>query len=144
MKTEPCSLAYVHDGDSCSVVVTGKLVHVRLDQIDAPELRQTYGKKAKAALVKLLAAQGLAIERNTVDKYNRTVATLWAGNGANLNLAMVDAGHAWAYVRYVRDPAFTRAMDAARVKGCGLWQAKRKPLEPWKWRQRHNIGEVIE
>jgi micrococcal nuclease len=142
MITEPCEVLNIHDGDSVAVSVNGVRVAVRLDQIDAPELRQDYGKTAQRALVKMLAGRSLSLERGPTDKYGRVVGTLWGDHGENINLEIVRAGNAWAYARYVRDPAFTQAEADARAATLGLWSMKRKPMPPWIWRQKHNVGEL--
>lgn len=142
MKTEPCIVVKVHDGDSMTLTVAGAKVSLRLDQIDAPELKQDHGKKARDALTKMLKGRTLAVERGLVDKYGRVIGTLWGDHGENINLEIVRQGQAWAYTRYVRDPAFPAAQAEAAAAKRGLWQYKRKPTAPWLWRQKHNIGEV--
>lgn len=142
MITEPCVVLKVHDGDSFTLKIGEAKLLLRLDQIDAPELRQDYGKRARLAVYKLVDGRQFAVQRGLVDKYGRVIGTLWDEHGANFNLELVRAGLAWAYTRYVRDAAFTAAQEEAAAAKRGLWSLKRKPTAPWIWRQKHGIGEV--
>jgi endonuclease YncB( thermonuclease family) len=78
---------------------------IRLQGIDAPELRQTCadgwhaGDAARRALAGLVAAGAPQCERVTTDRYGRTVA-ICRVNGEDIGAAMVRRGMAWAYSTY--------------------------------------------
>jgi endonuclease YncB( thermonuclease family) len=70
-----------------------------------------------------------------VDIYGRLVGTVFV-NDSNINLAMVEQGHAWWYEQYARDAfELELAEQQARAARRGLW-ASGTAVEPWEWRRR--------
>ena len=63
----------------------------RLAEIDAPELDQPYGGKAKQALADLVFGQVVSILPAATDRYGRTVGRVYR-EGQDVNLALVHAG----------------------------------------------------
>lgn len=123
-------VARVLDGDT---LVLDDGVHVRLVQIDAPELGggECYSRAAARALARLAPpGRVVALEADPaldqVDRYGRLLRYLWAG-GANVNLELVRAGAAtvWFYHgergRYAA--ALLAAARGARSARRGLWGA---------------------
>ncbi len=49
-------------------------------------------------------------------------------------MAQVSAGMAWAFTRYLTDPAVARAQVEAQQGRRGLW-ADPEPIPPWEWRR---------
>ena len=118
---------------------------VRLAEIDTPEKRQPWSKRAKQALASKIFGKNVQIVVTGEDRYGRHIGRIYLGK-RDINREMVREGHAWAYRKYVRDPAFLEDEAAARRAGRGLWalpEASRVP--PWKWRSaghRHKTREV--
>jgi endonuclease YncB( thermonuclease family) len=87
-------------------------------------------------LVKGRIVQAEAVSR---DRYGRYVSILTV-DGADVGLAMIGSGLAWAYRDYLKDlpdgyaEAYEQAENEARRSGRGLWGAP-YPMEPWKWRR---------
>ena len=79
----------------------GKALTVRLACIDAPETAQgPYGQQARAYLQQRLPiGREVSLEVKTTDRYGRTVAEVISG--ININLALVEAGLAFAYRQYL-------------------------------------------
>jgi endonuclease YncB( thermonuclease family) len=111
---------------------------VRLHGIDGPELTQqceaagrSYpcGHDAAKHLAHLVRGKSAACSERARDRYDRTIAVCTV-DGRDLAAAMVDAGHAVAFVRYSQEyvPHEKRA-QAARV---GLWRGTF--AMPWEWR----------
>lgn len=125
----------VHDGDSITVLTPEKhQIKIRLAEIDAPELSQPYGKKAKQLLSLMVFGKDVSITPLTIDKYGRTVARVYQAQN-DINLAMVQTGAAWAYRKYVTDQAFLEAEAAAKKAGIGLWALQPDQITPpWEWR----------
>lgn len=123
----------VVDGDTIDVLADGHTVRVRLAEIDAPERRQAFGTKARQALADLTFRRVVAIVDEGRDRYGRTIGTVTV-DGRNVNLAMVAAGFAWAYSRYVVHPEYPAAQDAARAARRGLW-VDPHPTPPWAFRR---------
>jgi endonuclease YncB( thermonuclease family) len=132
-------IQYVIDGDT---VVLANGEHVRLVQIDAPEVqeRECYGAAARSLLRRLIPpGTTVRVEADPrldqVDRYGRLLRYLFLGP-ANLNLELVRRGAAtvWFY-RHDRGRyagALLRAAEAARASGRGLWGAcPRTPFDPY-------------
>ena len=129
-------LVRVKDGDSLIAKVQGVAMDFRLAEIDAPELDQPYGRKAKSELMSLATGQQLVIRPIDTDGYGRTVAHIWNGN-TYLNAEMVGRGAAWFYSRYAPTERLYYVEQAARDANRGLWALPLKDrVEPWVWRER--------
>ena len=134
----------VADGDTLTLVTReGTKLKVRLYGIDAPEVRhemlpgQPYGKEAKAALTALVLGRRVTVEIVEIDTHRRMVGIVRM-SGADINLAMVRSGHAWAYRRYLSAPyasEYIAAEKEARNRGLGLWK-QANPDPPWEFKRR--------
>ncbi len=104
-----CKLGRVIDGDTIVVSVDLGMKtwrhdeHIRLNGINAPEMNTVEGRASRAALIDMLASHPLELQTHKADeedKYGRYLGTLWtvlsSGTRENVNLAMIDAGHAVA------------------------------------------------
>jgi micrococcal nuclease len=59
----------VHDGDTLTgITASNEQVKVRLDAIDAPEIKQPYGQAAKKALSDMFFGKEVVIYPKTKDK----------------------------------------------------------------------------
>lgn len=109
------------------------LVRVRLADIDAPELAQPHGSEARIHLATLIAGKTVRLDYNKRDRYGRILGAIHLGS-ININLTMVQAGHAWRY-RYARKTGVVaQAEEEARSNRLGLWSAS-SPLAPWLHRR---------
>jgi len=125
----------VQDGDTITVLTSDNhQIKIRFAEIDAPELSQPYGKKAKQLLSRMVFGKEVFITPVTIDKYRRIVARVSQGH-RDINLAMVENGAAWAYRKYLTDPAFLEAEAEARKARTGLWALQPGQITPpWEWR----------
>ena len=106
---------------------------IRLYGIDAPELKQAYGKEAKkylSALIILKQEVSLIIENK--DKYDRFVGTIFL-KGQDINKEMVKNGYAHAYESF-SNKYLTEQADAKKFK-LGLWQDERV-MSPSEFRRK--------
>ena len=130
-----CEVTRVKDGDSVLAECDGEAVEIRLSCIDAAELSQKhYGVQAKRRLKSLLGKQFDARVEG-VDRYNRTLATLWR-DGLDVNLEMVRAGQALVYRKYCDEADYIRAESDAEQQRRGVWDGERGFVPPWEWRRR--------
>lgn len=114
----------VHDGDSITVLVAGNVqLKVRLEGIDAPELKQPFSQQSKEALSGLVFGKALTLQVTGKDRYGRTLAVVMV-EGVNVNLEMVRRGLAWRYDKYSKDAALLATQNAAKwqVVACGVIQ----------------------
>lgn len=132
----PVQVVGVHDGDTLTVLADRRRLRVRLTDIDAPELGQPFGKRAKAALSDLCFGKPAEIEFRGRDRYDRVLARVTC-NGRDANAEQVRLGYAWVYTRYAAadSPLYALEFDA-RAARRGLWSV-REPTPPWEWRRRH-------
>jgi len=124
----------VTDGDTVTVLVSGKEVRVRLAEIDAPERGQAFGQRAKQALIARVFGKTVRVETTGHDRYGRTLGTIYLGT-ENINHWLVQEGWAWRYDRYSRSEELLRLHGEARREQRGLW-ADKEPVRPWEWRKR--------
>lgn len=134
----PVSLASVGDGDTIRVITTkGQKVTIRLACIDAPEIAQGESGAQSTSMLKGLMASGpLEIKPQTVDRFGRTVAEIYAG-GQNINLEMVRLGMAYAYRQYLSgcdENAFLEAEAQAERNRQGVWRWGSE-IKPWDFRK---------
>lgn len=130
----------VHDGDTITVLDPyDEKFHIRLQGIDAPELKQSFGSVSQQNLSRLVLGKQVEIYWSKVDKYRRTVGTIML-DGQDVNIEQVKAGLAWHFKKYADEqPApdritYAAAELAARAAVLGLWQ-EANPTMPGDWRQ---------
>lgn len=123
----------VSDGDTLTVLAERKEVKVRLDSIDAPELKQPFGRRAQQSLAELCAARTARVVEKGHDRYGRTVGWI-ACDGVDVNSEQVRRGMAWVFERYApRNSPLYGLQGEARSSRRGLW-ADPQPTAPWEWR----------
>ena len=122
----------IHDGDTITVLQNKQQIKVRLFGIDAPELKQPYGKKSKQFLANLIAGKVVEVEPKGKDRYKRTLGIVHYKD-QDINAQMVLNGYAWAYVKYSK--IYVDQEKTARENKRGLWQSS-DPTPPWEWRKR--------
>ena len=128
----------VADGDTLTMKArNNRRMTIRLADIDAPEKRQPYGMKAKQSLTELAQGKAIIVDKRTIDKYRRTVGTVYRYDDAlNLNREMVRRGDGWAYIAYLQDLTIMALQEAAEQRKDGLWSLPpSERIPPWKWRK---------
>ncbi len=134
----------VLDGDTIIVQAGWDRVTIRLDGIDCPEVDQPWGDTAKYGLIKLVGGRTVHYESHGIDRYQRTLATLYVWDREesvwlNVNLRMVMLGHAWVSPVLTKNLPASRKKELqavsrwARRKRVGLWKHP-SPVPPWQWR----------
>lgn len=131
----------VIDGDT--IEIRGK--RIRLEGIDAPELRQecerangrryARGREATTKLRRHIAGRELRCVPSGRDRYGRALATCFLGK-TDLNAWMVKHGQAMAHRRYSRE--YIGEETSAKLTRRGIWEGRF--MEPWRWRR----GERLE
>lgn len=122
----------VIDGDTLEIRFNSKKLRVRIYGIDAPELKQKFGKESKARLVSLVQGRRVNIVPKNRDKYGRMVAAVKFG-GKDVGREMVARGWAWADDYFTR--VYLKEQKIAMSENRGLWQDK-KPMKPYEWRKK--------
>ena len=100
---DPIKIIKIYDGDTITALTSQKeKIKIRLYGIDAPELKQPFGKASKRHLIDLISNKSLNINEKGKDKYGRTLAVLYNGD-QDINAQMVIDGYAWAYDKFSKD-----------------------------------------
>ena len=130
----------VHDGNTITVLdQDNKKFHIRLQGIDAPELKQEFGAVSQQNLSRMVLGKQVTIVWTKVDKYRRTVGTIML-DGHDVNIEQVKAGMAWHFKKYEDEQnpedrrTYSAAEQSARAGALGLWKAP-SPTAPGDWRQ---------
>ncbi len=123
----------VSDGDTITVLHSGKGERIRLHGIDCPEKRQAFGKRAKQLTSNLVFGKTVTVQVMDRDRYGRTVGVVLLPDGRSLNHELVRAGLAWMYRRYTNDQSLSDLEEEARGARRGLW-ADPHAVPPWEWR----------
>ncbi len=148
-------VVYVADGDSISVQDAGARHRVRLEGIDAPELEQPYGRRAKQRLFGFLYDKTVSVAVTKYDEHGRIVGKVMVASldacpdGSNgcpktldAGLSQITVGLAWWYRYYAAEQdvqdrhRYEFAEFEAKSKKAGLW-ADDNPVTPWQWRRKN-------
>ncbi len=123
----------VLDGDTITVLDAANVQRtIRLAGVDAPELRQPFGAKAKETLsARVLGKQARVAPRGIRD--GRALGVVWL-NDRNVNLELVAAGWAWHDKASDASDELAAAEKSAREQRLGLW-GDPGLTPPWDWRR---------
>ena len=131
----------VSDGDSLTLLDAEKRQHkIRLQGIDAPEMKQAYGQKSKESLSKLVFNKTIKVHWSKKDRFGRTVGQVMLAD-IDICLEQVRRGMAWHFKDYQDEQSekdrelYDRAETQAREQRLGLWQDA-APIEPSVFRQK--------
>ncbi|MBD1914713.1 MULTISPECIES: thermonuclease family protein [Cyanophyceae] len=121
------TVVFVGDGDTLQMDYQGQNITVRFACIDAPETSQTPWGPAATERLRQLTPRGSTIQfrEADTDRYGRMVAEVYAG-GQNVNLQMINEGHATVYTQFLSScPDTDDALLAAEA------QAQQQQLNFW-------------
>jgi endonuclease YncB( thermonuclease family) len=110
---------YVIDGDT--IVISG--TRIRLAGIDAPEMDQPWGKKAKFAMIALCKGKIITAELQGELSYDRIVAKCFLPDGTDLSAALVEQGLALDWAKFSGGAYRHLEPDGIRKK---LWRVHAK------------------
>ena len=129
-------VARVVDGDTYIFVnASGNEIRCRMYGIDAPEMKQDFGKKSKENLTKMIEKQTVRVELVDIDRYGRAIVKTFL-EGADIGLVMIQSGSAWHYWQYSKDESkYQKAQRIAKSRAMGLWKDK-KAVAPWEFRKK--------
>lgn len=131
------TVTHVSDGDTLWVRPQrgGAPRAVRIDGIDAPEICQTHGETARAALVGRALGQAVQVSVRGRDDYGRALARV-SLRGQDLGAWLVGQGHAWSYRYRGHNGPYAQQEGQARARRLGLFRQGRAEL-PREFRRRH-------
>jgi micrococcal nuclease len=130
----------VIDGDSLVVIDDKSSEHeVQLEGIDAPELKQEFGKESSEALTKMLKDKTVRLTWTSKDNYERLLAQVYVEN-TYINVEMLKNGMAWHFKRYNKSEELAKLEIEAKAAKKGLW-AKDSPVAPWVYRSENKAPD---
>lgn len=131
----------VADADTLTILASdSKHYKIRLQGIDAPEKKQSYGAVCRRRLSAMLLNQRVEVEAYKQDRYGRIIAKVMSGD-RDMALELLKQGCGWHYKAYAAEQswrdrrAYALAEKRARNDKRGLWQDDR-PEAPWDYRKR--------
>jgi endonuclease YncB( thermonuclease family) len=123
------------DGDTITMVHSGKPIGIRLFGVDTPEPGQDYGGRASEFTHALALNETVVLEIMGEDDYGRLVAEVKFKDGRSLNAELLRAGLAWWYEKYAHDRKdFEALQKTAKESQIGLWNDE-APVPPWEYRE---------
>jgi micrococcal nuclease len=126
----------ISDGDTITVLRADRTQQrIRLHGIDAPEIGQEFGSRAKQTASELPFGKLVVVIPRDVDRYGRSVADVTLPDGRLLNREMVRRGMAWWYRRYAPNSFELANVETdAKTARVGIW-SQSHPDAPWDWRK---------
>lgn len=130
-------------------VVDGDTLHVRLDDgmtkkvrlryIDAPEIKQLFGKKSTKFLKDNALGKTVIVNTEYKGKYKRDIGDIFIYDdnvAIYINAKLIKSGNAWVYTKYRKNDYLMNLENYAKKHRLGLWKDN-YPLEPWKHRKKN-------
>ena len=133
LQSQEVKVQRVVDGDTYQVLLNGKKQMIRVLNVDAPELNQAFGLKAKDSLTNLILDKTILIEGIKNDLYGRLLVKV-SFQGKALDSLLVANGWAWCYAKYNRNEMLPELQQMAIESAKGLWQCQ-QAVPPWIWRK---------
>lgn len=125
----------VKDGDTYVLKVNESLKTVRLLNVDAPELNQSWGLQAQAKVRDLILGKYVSYEYVKTDLYDRELGRIKIGK-RSLDSLLIRNGWAWHYINYDRSKKLDQLMKRASDRKLGLWECgKENVCPPWHFRE---------
>lgn len=138
-QTWTAEVTYVVDGDSIWVRSDsdGRRRKLRLEGVDAPEICQTYGPEAKAAMQALVQGEPVLVTVRAYDRFGRGIASVRrTSDKLDIAAAMVEQGWSWTKVYQGRRGKYWREEALAREQGKGVFSVQ-SSMSPAEFRQKH-------
>jgi len=124
----------VIDGDTFIMQTGNGTVNVRLQGVDAPEIKQPFGTHCRDLLTGLIHGGKVELAV-TGHSYGRMVAYVRKGSTL-VNERVVSDGCAMAEPRYDRQHMFMLMENGARERRDGIWSDPANPPQaPWEFRK---------
>jgi hypothetical protein len=123
---EACMVGEVTDGDTFHAYCGGRNERIRVNGIDAPELRQSYGLQSSIEASRLLGyGSKVTLHPIEYDRYGRLVARVTLADGRDFARELVRAGYAWGTMKAATGAGFTITPHCASPRTGSWW-----PNEP--------------
>jgi micrococcal nuclease len=128
----------IADGDTFTMLIDRGQLRVRLHGIDCPEKGQDFSNVARDFLANLIYKKTVTVDSLDTDRYGRVIGIV-RHDRVNVNEALLEAGLAWHYAYYDKNPKWADLEAEARRKRRGLW-SKLGAVPPWDYRRQRRGG----
>jgi len=136
-ETHDGKVVKVLDGDSLNIIQQGKVVRIRLAEIDAPEHGQPFWKQSQQALEGYVSGKNVSVEEFDSDQYGRIVGHVYL-NDMWVNGKLVQQGYAYVYDRYAVSKKLYQYQAQAEKNKVGIWKLpESQRVRPWDWRKKN-------
>lgn len=124
----------ITDGDTFKLLTQDSILHrIRIANIDCPERKQPYSKKAKQFTSDAVFGKFINVDVIKTDRYGRLIGIVIYTDSLILNHELVKNGLAWHYVKYSNDKQLDSLENFAKINKVGLW-CENDAIAPWEWR----------
>ncbi|AFY72475.1 micrococcal nuclease-like nuclease [Synechococcus sp. PCC 7502] len=124
-----------YDGDNITIIHEGIKAQVHLACIDAPELKQVQGQKARKVLKALVENQPFELNILGRDRIGRFVAEIISDRG-NINKLLVEQGYAEFYNPSGKGcEGYSEAQKNAQEQRLGIWARGTNIQSPQEFRK---------
>lgn len=117
------------DADTYLLIINKRIITVRLNHVDAPELKQAWGQKSKDSVSNLILDKNVEVELLKKDLYGRTLVNIKLNN-KRLDSILIANGWAWNYSQYSSESMLIDLMSEAMQQKKGLWECGVKNVCP--------------
>ena len=126
----------ITDGDTFKLLTKDStLIKVRVANIDCPERKQPFSKRAKQFTSEAVFGKKVELEYLKKDRYGRFICNVFYNDSLNLSQELLKIGLAWHYVKYSKDESLQVLENEAKENEVGLWQDPNS-IPPWEWRSK--------
>ncbi|MFN5168218.1 MAG: thermonuclease family protein [Cyclobacteriaceae bacterium] len=128
----------VIDGNTIEIV-SGDLGKFKIyfQGIDAPELGQEYGDKAKKAMEKIILNKSVVVQITGKDRLGHRIGVILIEGNVDPRVEMLKEGLAWTAEKNAV-PELESLKELARAKNRGLWRQD-DPVPPWIFRRQQTL-----
>jgi endonuclease YncB( thermonuclease family) len=124
----------ITDGDTFKLLTRDSILHrIRIANIDCPERKQPFSKRAKQFTSEAIFGKNVKVEILSTDRYGRYIGNVIYDDSLVLGEELLKHGYAWHYIKYSKDVGLQKLEDKARANKVGLWQDK-NAIPLWEWR----------
>lgn len=114
-------VVHFYDGDNMIVIQGGIKTKVSLACIDAPELKQAFGQRARKSLKAMVGNSDFSLRVLNKDRFGRLVAEVFARD-RNVNKTLVEQGLAHFQSSYKNGcEGYGEAEHQAQMRHLGMW-----------------------
>lgn len=127
----------VYDGDTITVLYNNKKVKIRLFGIDAPELKQTFGRESRNYLANIILDKNINVKVHNKDVYGRLVGEVIFDN-IIVNKVLVKTGNVYVYTKYNNElNEYLPLEQYAKQNKLGVWNPKLNMISPEEYRKQN-------